>query len=495
MTRMRFSITGVMCVCFAMSLRVCSAASPKFSSLALSTMHVKYGIQQWGEPHALNGDNFVVAGQTFATGVATAASSRVTVRLYGGAHVLTGSAAIDDHAAANASAVFSIWSGKTRLWTSAIMHRGDVPVSFSLNVSRAHEVTLKADRHDGNAFNCRCDWLNTTFTYHGRPPFIVDHPANWRNQFVPGAVWRDTNGVPIQAHGGGLLYYHGTWYWVGEDKSQGYNNTVGVHEYSSRDLVHWNDEGVVLPAASLPEEFRSKGVCERPKIVYNRLSNVFLMWMHLDAHRYAVARAGIATATKPAGPYRYVTSMRPINNSTFRDMNLFVDTDGGGYVIYAAENNATLYIVRLDSTYGAPRVPEMEGTTWARIAAGGYHEAPVIWHYGPVYYLLASHTSGWYPNAASLFTASTPLGPWTYRGNPFIGADSELTFYTQSTCVIPAPGHPGWFVYMGDRWNPQDLGNSRYVWLPFHINKGSDSFSIAWRSHWSLGGLDKQLKP
>ena len=42
--------------------------------------------------------------------------------------------------------------------------------------------------------------------------------------FKPGAVWKDTNGAPIQAHGGGILYDENTkkYYWYGEDKTYGY---------------------------------------------------------------------------------------------------------------------------------------------------------------------------------------------------------------------------------------------------------------------------------
>ena len=37
-------------------------------------------------------------------------------------------------------------------------------------------------------------------------------------EFIPGEVWKDTDGNPINAHGGGLLYHNGTYYWYGEYK-------------------------------------------------------------------------------------------------------------------------------------------------------------------------------------------------------------------------------------------------------------------------------------
>ena len=43
------------------------------------------------------------------------------------------------------------------------------------------------------------------------------------NCFKPGQVWLDTNGAPIQAHGGSVLFINGTYYWYGEKKEK----TVG----------------------------------------------------------------------------------------------------------------------------------------------------------------------------------------------------------------------------------------------------------------------------
>ena len=34
----------------------------------------------------------------------------------------------------------------------------------------------------------------------------------------PGEPWTDTAGKPINAHGGGMLFHDGTYYWYGENK-------------------------------------------------------------------------------------------------------------------------------------------------------------------------------------------------------------------------------------------------------------------------------------
>ena len=57
-------------------------------------------------------------------------------------------------------------------------------------------------------------------------------------EITPGAVWNDTAGQRLQAHGAGMLKVGGTYYMVGEDKTAGQTFTA-VACYSSTDLVNW----------------------------------------------------------------------------------------------------------------------------------------------------------------------------------------------------------------------------------------------------------------
>ena len=41
-----------------------------------------------------------------------------------------------------------------------------------------------------------------------------------RKKFVSGKVWRDTEGNVINAHGGGVLYHEGKYYWFGEHRPE-----------------------------------------------------------------------------------------------------------------------------------------------------------------------------------------------------------------------------------------------------------------------------------
>lgn len=48
----------------------------------------------------------------------------------------------------------------------------------------------------------------------------IQAQAQKNTSFIPGEVWKDTDGNPINAHGGGLLYHEGTYYWYGEYKKR-----------------------------------------------------------------------------------------------------------------------------------------------------------------------------------------------------------------------------------------------------------------------------------
>ena len=164
---------------------------------------------------------------------------------------------------------------------------------------------------------------------------------------VQGTVWNDTDGNPINAHGGGILYHNGKYYWYGEYKKgktilpdwatwECYRTDVtGVSCYSSPDMVNWTFEGIVLPAVKddKSHDLHPSKVLERPKVVYNAKTGKFVMWAHVESANYGKAAAGVAVSDSPTGPFKYLGSFRP-NNAMSRDQTVFVDDDGKIYVVY-----------------------------------------------------------------------------------------------------------------------------------------------------------------
>lgn len=348
--------------------------------------------------------------------------------------------------------------------------------------------------------------------------------------FSPGETWNDDKGTHINAHGGGILEYNGTYYWYGEHKIAGKaGNTaqVGVSCYSSKDLYNWKNEGIALRVDDNPQSDIAKGcILERPKVIYNRKTGKFVMWFHLELKDkgYDAARSGVAVADTPAGPFTYLKSFRP--NAGFwpvnvqachkkplaadikpsycggkgclpapvdsvnilgrdfrggqmaRDMNLFTDDDGTAYHLYSSEENSTLHISKLTDDYLS------DSGEYIRIFPDRYMEGATLFKRNGKYYIFASDCTGWAPNAARSAVADHIFGPWKELGNPAKGKDSELTFHSQSTFVLKVPGASDQYIFMGDRWTPENPIDGTYVWLPVTFEK--DVPKLYWKDSWNL---------
>jgi len=116
------------------------------------------------------------------------------------------------------------------------------------------------------------------------------HPLS--SGFHPGSKWLDTNGVLINAHGGGLLFDGGKYWWFGEHKLEGRKGNsawVGVHAYSSDDLYNWSDEGIVLKVSDDPSSEITAGcVLERPKVIFNAKTGKYVMWFPSGTERTGI---------------------------------------------------------------------------------------------------------------------------------------------------------------------------------------------------------------
>lgn len=347
------------------------------------------------------------------------------------------------------------------------------------------------------------------------------------NSFTPGELWLDNNDVHINAHGGGILFDNGKYYWFGEHKTEGEGGNlanVGVHCYSSTDLYNWNDEGIALAVAAegSGSDIEKGCILERPKVIKNEKTGKYVMWFHLEpkGKGYKGALSGIAVSENATGPYTYVKAVRPNaghfptnvkdihkgsspaegqsfsggslpgdvdslnilgrdmqNGQMARDMTLFVDDDGKAYHIYSSEENSTLHIALLTDDY------QDHSGVYTRNFPGRFMEAPAMFKKDGKYYLMMSGCTGWAPNQARSAVADSILGEWTELGDPCIGDTTKTTFHSQSTYILPVQGKGNEFIYMGDRWTPKNAIDGRYIWLPIKFE--GDRFFIEWTDNWT----------
>jgi len=339
----------------------------------------------------------------------------------------------------------------------------------------------------------------------------------------PGKIWLDTDGDVINAHGGGILFHQGVYYWYGEKR--GKRESLGINVYSSEDLINWKFENLALSHSSESGNPIEKGaIMERPKVIYNENTKQYVMYFHLElkGQGYGAAHRGVAVSDSPTGEFKLIKSGRvnagewPENMSEIernatdkpedyewwtapwrkaiekglflrrdfengqmsRDMTLYVDDDKIAYLIYSSEDNLTLHIAELTDDY--------LGYTgkYIRVIPGGHFEAPAVFKKGNRYFMVVSKATGWEPNAAVLLSSDSIMGEWRMVGDFAFGPDAETTFKSQSTFVLPVQGKQDSFIYMGDRWNPDNLKDSRYIWLPIQFT-GETPFIVNY-SEWDF---------
>ena len=366
-----------------------------------------------------------------------------------------------------------------------------------------------------NLVQCRSTWflmilLALVSTSYGQDQKV----------FTPGSIWKDSDGIPINAHGLGALYHNGLYYIFGQHMIEGRAGNaahVGVSCYSSENLYNWKNEGIALSVIKDTSNWLQPGCAiERPKVIYNKTTGKFVMWFHheLKGRGYDAAMTGVAVADHVTGPYTYLRSLRPnaqhwpVNNieeeignsdskaeairkgiylkrdfgggQMARDMTLYVDDDGTAYHIHASEENFTLHISELTGDY-----LDFTGRYW-RVLPGDHNEAPAIFKSKDKYYMISSGCTGWAPNPARSAVADHISGPWIPLGNPCRGTEEQcnITFDSQSTYILPVEGKKDQFILMSDRWRPKNAIDGRYIWLP--ITFEDEKPVIRWHDAWNL---------
>jgi hypothetical protein len=309
----------------------------------------------------------------------------------------------------------------------------------------------------------------------------TDHPTAARGTIEPGRLFLDDQGRVAQLHGVGIAQIDGLFWAWGEDKTHG-STFAGVACYSSPDLATWTSHGHVLSADPEVADLAPDRIVERPKVLRNP-SGTYVMLLHVESADYSDARVGWAVSDRPQGPYRYLRSERPLGNIS-RDIGVFVDDDATGYLL-SEDREHGLHVYRLAADYLS--VEEIVSTTLALPSdhpAGphGYESPTVVRHEG-LYYLFGSDLSGWAANDNKVATATSLAGPWSDWAD--FAPPGTATFGSQTSVVVQVRGSETTsHVYVGDRWDEDDLAHSAPVWLPLHL--GGGQARLEWRDSWTI---------
>ncbi len=363
---------------------------------------------------------------------------------------------------------------------------------------------------------------------------VARAPERPQRAFRPGAVWLDTSGKPIQAHGGSIIQIGNLFYWYGENKEKTKPGSGiwhwGVRAYSSSDLYNWQDLGVIIPPVTddKTSPLYPASKLDRPHILFHQRLKKFVCWLKIMEKDGAQTRT-VLVADQFAGPYKIVRQgLRPLGMNA-GDFDLaFSPADGKAYMYFERVHSE---MICADLTDDYTDFNGYYSTHFPRPNPPLVREGPAHFFRQGKHYLATSGTTGYFPNPSEIAVADTFHGPWTVLGDLHPDDQSRTSYNSQICSVFRHPKKEDLYIALADRWiGPQtspdfvsgqlsttlrngitkalgpdhvpldanemaamkwvvndsavNTSEARYVWLPIIFD--GDRPIIKWRDEWSI---------
>ncbi|KAJ7805416.1 Arabinanase/levansucrase/invertase [Mycena olivaceomarginata] len=299
---------------------------------------------------------------------------------------------------------------------------------------------------------------------------------------VPGAVWTDTSGTKIQAHGGHVI-------------KLGYSNAAGIRPniYTSTDLMNWTHFGIASTAVS---------AMYRPKFVSS--GGKWYIWGQINREIVTLVAPG-STPLSTAYTLTGSPQLLPPDARSFSDMGVFVDDNGLNYFLSSADSN-NIQINNINAgtpiTIGTRVADICEASLSHRL--GGSLEAPGLFKSsGGIYYLIMSQKTGWradpdkvsfpllseklLPDAHTLkvYWATALAGPW--QGGTDIAPEAVNTYNSQNSAELVIKGTSTTsYIFLGDAWDSTGSDASNYEWLPIAVSDSAHTLTLQNHAMWTV---------
>eukprot|EP00117_Sycon_ciliatum_P005644 scpid83818/ scgid4131/ len=160
-------------------------------------------------------------------------------------------------------------------------------------------------------------------------------------EIVSAGLYKDMAGDDIHAHGGGIYAENGTYYWFGtSQKILPGELSDGINVYKSTDLQHWEFGAKVFKNTSITVPLQPQKLyrIERPKVIYNKKTETYVMYFHLDDSSFDLRMVGVATSKTVMGEYQFVAGWKPDGQDSL-DMSLFYDDQSDdAYLVRSVRN-------------------------------------------------------------------------------------------------------------------------------------------------------------
>jgi hypothetical protein len=205
--------------------------------------------------------------------------------------------------------------------------------------------------------------------------------------------------------------------YVGEDKAGpgGWFNMPHWVAYSSDNMTDWTCHGPVLKAADFPYA-NPYGAWAAQVVERN---GKFYYYVTLDDRKSGKHTIDVAVSDSPTGPFKparadgtplITDDMTPDSHRANADIDptVLIDDDGTAWMAWG---NGDCYIVKL-----TPDMTGIEGPIH-HLGLRNFSEGPWLFKRKGLYYIVyAADAPGVQPEQMAYATATSILGPWTYRG-------------------------------------------------------------------------------
>ena len=256
-----------------------------------------------------------------------------------------------------------------------------------------------------------------------------------------------------------ILPVGGTYYMTGTQPPYWNGANDGVHLWSTKDLRHFEDHGLIVRRADMPEEMWCRDRFWAPELFDGKNGWFYLTFncrndseAHPHPHNVALARSREVT-----GPYEIVTPERALPEPAFTDCNdatMFRDDDGS---LWMAFNNTAEWLTlhRFDpdtlTLCESMRVAKRGGEgEWDRAGVEGQC---IVKRHGIYFMWYSSWTNGY---NAGLLTADSIRGPWKkHPANPILG-DNDIWFRAGHNHSFRAFDGQDYLIFHANSRDPAD---------------------------------------
>jgi beta-xylosidase len=247
------------------------------------------------------------------------------------------------------------------------------------------------------------------------------------------------------------VVFDGTYYvYPTSDKDQWLTTDFSV--WSSQDLIHWQNEGMVLDVAH--DLHWAKVRAWAPAMV--RRDGKYFFYFGAEQ------KIGVAVSDRPVGPFVDPLG-RPLVEPSNKypgqaiDPFAFVDDDGQAYLYYGQGN---LYVDRL-----RPDMITLDGTP-TRLTPSHFNEGVFMFKRGAVYYFMWSENDARDVNYRVAYgTAQSPLGPIDVPADNVVLQKHGQARGTGHHSVVQAPGTDRWYIFYHRHAIPNGSGYLRETCL------------------------------